>query len=193
SAEDVDVFTIMRAWYGYAQKPLPPMDPDFQGVMDYQYDRRRHRVPKMAHQIFRGYPARAMAYRAEGLEQEGWFDTRDRNGEGWIVKGWFKDDQGLDREVEIGRGTEEYDAGVAWSSAYEMYKEYGRQNGLYLSPEERRELNERAQLFRTTYRVGPNEEVAGVRPEHLQGPVAASRAAHSKLRWNEHYRSMTNF
>src|SRR5262249_35777994 len=46
--DDFDPFGAARSWYAYAQEPLPPLDPDFD-VDGRPYDRRRFRMPKMAH------------------------------------------------------------------------------------------------------------------------------------------------
>src|SRR5437588_128585 len=75
NVEDFDVQVCMTAWWIYAQVPLPPENPD-PSVEDYQYqfDRLRHRLPRMSTVIFRGYPARGAEYYAEGLQADGWFD-----------------------------------------------------------------------------------------------------------------------
>ena len=78
---DVSVFTVTRAWYEFAQEPLPPYKYDLPTFneedkpADYEM---KFREPKMMTIIFRGEPSRAQQYIAENLQEEGWFD-----GSGW--------------------------------------------------------------------------------------------------------------
>ena len=197
--DPIDVFLACKTWYEYAQKPLPPPNPD-PGLKEKDYDRLRYRNAKqMASQIFRGYPARGQAYIAENLEAEGWFD-----GEGWLVKDWFDRSRGGSADVgpvvvgAEGRATRpgarygKLNAGRAWDSAYAMYKEYGIANGLYLSAGEVQELNRKAELVRERFKVKPDENFT-LRSDLHTGALGASYDAHQKLFWNRHYRSMTNY
>src|SRR5207247_724730 len=78
------VFVASRAWFEYAQQPLPPPSPDPE--KEYSFDRYKYRLPKApAVQIFRGYPALAQEQGAEAMEQEGWFDA-----DGWLITDWFE-------------------------------------------------------------------------------------------------------
>ena len=167
NVEDFDVYKCMGAWYTYAQVPLPPENPE-PSVEDqqYDYDRVKHRLPKMSAIIFRGYPARAAAYFAEFLQGDGWFDNR-----GWVITDWFQPLQaqaGLSSDPTIGAGPK-YDSGEAWKKAYEWYKRYAARNGLLIDPQLRK------QLEREASRLGPGS------------------APHKKLNANEQNRNLTNF
>jgi hypothetical protein len=244
AGEDFDVYMACKQWYEYAQQPLPPPNPD-PGVDDDEFMRRNfnpllHRMPKMAQQIFRAYPARSQAYHAENLEKEGWFDYDPNNPSiylrgAWLITKWFDplrsaerrrltghfsagsadavlaagqlapvnvfqlaaalEDVERDRIAERDRvGTEsKYHAGPEWDKAHTMYKKYGVENGLYLSPQQVRDLNEKSQLYVLRYGgqviMAPTELSARDR----QAGLAGSFAAAMKLRWNGHYRTMTNF
>jgi hypothetical protein len=189
---DVDVFVVCRLWYDYAQKPLPPPNPD-PGVNDEEFTRKHfnkllHRLPKMSQHIYRSYPSRAQAYHAENLETEGWFDS-----DGWVVKEWFdKLPGGAGAEVRVGREPR-YQARPAWTKAHDMYVKYGKANGLYLTPAQRRELTARAQPYLAKHggevSHAPDALSAGDRDAGL-GP---SRDAATKLKWNAFYRNLTNY
>lgn len=178
---DVDVATICRAWYGYAQIPLPPINPD-PGIdnpaerrhfklKELDQSRLKYRLPKMSQYIFRTYPARAQAYRAEYLQQEGWFDDS-----GWLIRDWFykiEDGAKVDDYVVVGRGAK-YHSGDAWQEAYRMYEEYGTKNGLLLKPDFEEQLRKEASERGLTTRV-------------IEEFVAKKREGVA------HYRQLTNF
>jgi hypothetical protein len=162
--EEFDVFICIRAWYTYAQLPLPPANKD-PGIDEPPLDRLLYRLPKMSTIIFRSYPARAEAYFGENLQIDGWFD-----GSGWLVKNWFNQFLPADqksRGYAVGEG-DRFNSGKAWGRAYDLYLDYGVSNGLYIEPKERAQLEK----------------------EKLQG--ANSRAS-KKLFVNELNRGMTNF
>jgi hypothetical protein len=189
-AENMDIFLVCRAWYTYAQASLPPAVPDASHEEGRDYDRSKYRLPKApAIPIFRGYPARAQAYHAEVLEENGWFDE-----DGWVVRDWF--DRAAFGEEEFRVGTEsKYHAGPAWSRAYTMYHDLGVKIGLYLSPSEIRALDEQAQLFRDTFKytkvqAHPNPLPAAYRKDEK---MQASWRAHEKLFWKDSIGNMTNF
>jgi hypothetical protein len=173
-AIDADIFTVCRAWYTYAQIPLPPENPDVGidnpadrkrfGLPELKFNRLNHRLPKMAQSIFRGYPARAQAYTAEHLQQEGWFDDS-----GWLIRDWFIDPSQKDfKDVTVGKGTK-YHSGQAWDEAYRKYLDHGERNGLYLKPEQEQQFKKEA------------------------AEQGSSSYAAEKMRWYAHYRHMTNF
>src|SRR5262249_28312777 len=56
--DDFDAFAAARAWYSYAQEPLPPPDKEVPGHQTVT-DRSKQRLPRnITACIFRGYPAR---------------------------------------------------------------------------------------------------------------------------------------
>ena len=191
--ESIDVFLICRTWYQYAQEPLPPPNPD-PGVPEKEaewaikYDKVRFRLPKaMATQIFRGYPGRAQVFIAENLEAEGWFDE-----EGWLVREWFDQGPAGADQADFPIGTEpKYHAAPAWQRGYEMYRDFGIQNGMYLSAADEAELNRKAQAARTALKIEPTQ-LDNLRPEQ-RPTLGESYDAHLKLYWSRHYRTLTNY
>ena len=120
---ETDVFVVTRAWYEYAQEPLPPPSGKT-GVIPEEV-RGQSRLPKMDQYVFRFYPARAQAYEAEELEKEGWF-----GGEGWTLSGRFADltDTGVDLEGSpVGKNL---NARTAWDKARQLYQKFVQENGL---------------------------------------------------------------
>lgn len=190
--ESIDVFLMCRTWYEFAQKPLPPPDPNpGPGVQD--YDKHRFRIPKqMVTQLFRQYPPRAQIYIAETLESEGFFDS-----DGWRVPRWFEKLEARDSEDTFTVGKEsKYHSREAWDKGFEMYREFGRQNGIYLSPTEIADLNRKADRFRKEARKGKPidpEEMPGEIVEWRDGDKGVSGDAHKKLYYSRYYQRLTNF
>lgn len=141
SVEDFDVYIAMRAWFTYAQIPLPPENPD-PGARESEYDRLKHRLPKMSTVIFRSYPSRAESYFAEQLQADGWFDDS-----GWAITEWFEPllrrEKAGASELVVGAG-QQYHSGEAWNRAFELYKQYGLRNGMYFEPATLKKLTEEA-------------------------------------------------
>jgi hypothetical protein len=138
--EDFDVYICMRAWYTYAQIPLPPENPE-PSVDDekYRFERLKHRLPRMTTVIFRGYPARAEEYFAYNMQQDGWF-----NESGWVITDWFKDLQPKNPDLRVGDGRKKYSSAAAWNRAYDMYEKYGRNNGLLWDKKQREQYEKEA-------------------------------------------------
>jgi hypothetical protein len=187
--EDFDNYAVARAWFDYAQKPLPPPDP-VPSIGNAEYDRNRFRMPRyMSMIIFRGYPARGQSYVADALQKEGWFDK-----EGWLIKGWFPDDKF--RSVAAGRDAVVGDlkswALDAWSKAHNLWKGHGESNGLYLTPERLNYLRDAAELYVRTFGQDggiPNE----LPPDRRTPEMEKSLDTYKQLYWYERNRSMTNF
>ena len=189
TSESLDVFLVCRTWYEFAQKPLPPPDDNPRPVSQ-DYDKSLYRVPKqMVTQLFRQYPARAQVYIAEMVEFEGWFDS-----EGWDVTNAFERlaarQQGEPERV----GTEtKYHSRLAWDKSYEMYKEFGRKNGLYIPPSEFARLNALAELARKELNLKPEETPQAVLAEWREGVKAESLNAHMKLYYSRYFRRLANY
>ncbi len=184
-SESMDVFVVSRAWFEYAQQPLPPPSPEPE--KEFQFDRSRHRLPKApALPIFRGYPALARSQGAEAMEQEGWFDA-----DGWLITDWF-DQSGAGEEVRM--GTElKYHAGPAWERAFRAFKDLGFKTGQYLAPAEEADLEQRALLFRKKYKVHPFDPGPALAPEDRTGEMEASWKAHQRLAYRARNLGLTNF
>src|SRR5205085_5012483 len=123
----------------------------------------------------------------ENLDSEGWFDE-----DGWLVRDWFKRDALRDgsseAEFRVGREVK-YHAKPAWESAYSMYLQFGRENGIYLTPPELEELQRKAEAIRKAFNVGPMDMLPPMRPPEL----GESFDAHQKLQVNLQLRMMTNY
>lgn len=187
TGESVDVFLIGRSWVEYSVQPLPPALPDEKEARQLVKEGKRYRLPKaMALILFRGYPARCEAYIAENLEEEGWFDE-----DGWVVKGWFDREPGLDGG-EFRVGTErKYHAQPSWERTANLYYEYGRGNDLLFTPEIEAELNNAAQPYRQRYKVQPG--LVGELRSDDRKELHASWLAHHRLIWNGQNRGMSNY
>lgn len=188
--EDLDVFATCRAWYQYAQLPLPEPERDVDGKRP-EVDPMKHRLPKMMWQIFRGYPARAQEYYAENLENEGWFDE-----DGWVIEGWFGDGLTVDDD-QFRVGTErKYHARPAWQLAYEMVREYGLEAGLFIPEDEMRELEAKKQFFIEKTGISPGGFPGDLSPEErakFDGQMGEALDAYRVLFWWRQHRQTTNY
>jgi hypothetical protein len=187
-ANSFDVHQASKAWYVYAQEPLPPPSPD-PGVVPEEFDPVQYRRPKMATEIFRGKPGIAQVNFAENLEDEGWFDAHN----GWTITDWFDTGPG-GRKRDVTVGTEpKYRPRPAWQDAYQMVLDFAKRNGMYLTPERRLQLEEEAKLFREKFHVRSGEMPPGnLRPEYRGGGVGESFDAHRRLHYYTATRTMTN-
>ena len=122
------------------------------------------------------------------MQKEGWFDQ-----EGWKITGdWFPDDKFSNgKEAVVGDGVKWSQR--AWSRAHDMWQAYGVANGLYLSPETLKSLEDAAGPFRKAHRLTEGESAMGI-PLELLGPgERQGRDAHEKLYWRNHFLYLTNF
>ncbi len=186
--ETVDVFLMCRTWYDFAQKPLPPPDANPRWQMP-DYDKQKYRIPKqMVTQLFRQYPPRAQVYIAETLDSEGWFDS-----EGWDIPVWFEKMPGRQGDVDRVGTDRKYHSQLAWERAFEAYKEYGRENGMYISPEETARLEKLARICREEIPLREDELPQVVPAEWRTGEKGKSLEAHYRLRNNRYFRRLTNY
>jgi hypothetical protein len=141
-----DNYMAGRAWFAYAQAPLPPPVTDLNLADD--FDRRKYRMPRQPAMIlFRQYPPRAISYTAERLQKEGWFDK-----EGWVVDEYRSDSRWFPRGQEVVAGNDKEDWGHdAWDAAYNAWKNHGEANGLYLRPEDLTYLQQQAETYRQRF------------------------------------------
>jgi hypothetical protein len=184
-----DVNRASEAWYVYAQEPLPPPDPD-EAIRPRPFDAIHYRLPKISTMIFRGFPARAKFHEAEALQEEGWFDEKD----GWKIRDWFEVRPGSTQKRDVTVGAEsKYRARPAWQRAYDAYLDYGRKTGIYFTPAELRDLEAKAGLYRSAYRLRQGDRAPGLKREHRKGPLAEGLVAHQRLQWQAFNRNLTNF
>lgn len=185
-------YHFAKAWFAYSQDPLP--DPEIMVSIKSSAERlaqpgnKGRRMPRSpAEIIFRSYPARAQAFIAERLEQEGWFDES-----GWVVdqsrsgrNRWFP------KEVVI--GDREPWASKAWGEAYQLYRRYGTETGLYLDPPTEVRLRDLALRFRDRFDLQPADSGEQFRLENLDPEMAKCALAHRQLFFREQSRSITNY
>jgi hypothetical protein len=186
--EDFDVYGAARLWFAYAQEPLPPPNPN-PGVNDEDFNRKYydpllHRMPQMMNQIFRSYPARCQFFHAEKLEADGWFD------DGWLVRKWF--DAGQGAEVRVGTETR-YQAGPAAAGAHRMYKLYGEENGMLITPEQRSALLAKAMPYLRKHQVSYGKVPDVLSKADQDAGLGSSLDAAKKLKYSDFYRTATNF
>jgi hypothetical protein len=145
--DDVDGYNVSHAWYCYAQEPIP--DPsELPGIPQEITNRARQRKPRyMTTLIFRNYPAQALRYTAERLQQEGWFD-----GEGWTPQ-WYEERAG-GVQPQLGRGPNwSLDA---WRKAYDAWRKHGEENHLeFRGPADEANMQVMAKRFNDRMRVTP--------------------------------------
>ncbi|HYV39793.1 MAG TPA: hypothetical protein VE988_29155, partial [Gemmataceae bacterium] len=127
--EDFDTFICGRAWFTYAQIPLP------EPGKEKDYDRLKHRLPRPTTVIFRAYPAHGQANFAEELQKDGWFDDS-----GWDIRGKLGN-SASGPAILVG-ASGRYNSGDAWSKAHDLYRYYGLRNDLYFEPAELKKLQQ---------------------------------------------------
>lgn len=181
TSDSLDVFVLSRAWWEYAQAPLP--DPVADYTVQLTYDPLEKRIPRnMALHLFRGYPCIAQENHAESLGDEGFFDA-----EGWLIKDWFDKEQGSEeREFRVG-AEPTYWSRPAWERAYDMYIEYGTQNGMYIPQARLLALVKKAEEI-GKYKDRQFKSQEDVPPELLDAFKAAMQIDSYRK-----YRGMTNY
>src|SRR5207249_3539517 len=185
--ESFDIFLVTRSWHTYSQENLPPPNPNpgvSEGRPPHPLRERMPRRPTII--IFRNFPARAQAYLAETLQEEGWFDEQ-----GWFIKDWFRGIDQPERGLLVGDQIK-YHSGLAWAKAADRYREYGRENGLYLDLADRKKLAEQAKVFERHANIKPTDRAA---PPSRNAPQAIKDGffAHEKLHWSQVHKNMTNY
>jgi hypothetical protein len=187
--DDFDAFAAARAWYAYAQEPLPPPDDVMPGFSKEITDRIHQRLPQhMTTILFRNYPPRAQSYVGERLEEEGWFDDA-----GWKVPGWFPGDKfstGDPAVVGAGRSWAE----DAWGKAAQMWAEHGTRNHLLMPAAQVAELREKSNKYLEAHGLQPGSPPPPLRRQERDKPeVVELWKAAQVMSAYDRYRQMTNF
>jgi hypothetical protein len=185
-----DNFAASRTWYVKAQEPLPPPDPAPEGGMP-TYDRRQYRMPRYMRAIlFRAYPAHAQTYLAKALQQEGWFDR-----DGWTLTDadGFPNLRTSSTEPAdvVGKSNWGRDA---WERTHEMWKEFGKANGVYFEPKDLENLQAQARPYREAYQINPDYDAPRPLPEDARaGRLGEGYQAYRQLYAYRQNRALTNF
>jgi hypothetical protein len=187
--DEFDAFTAARAWYRYAQEPLPPMDPDLPGLPKEITDHVKERLPPFTVAIFRLQPALVQNFIGDRLEQEGWFDT-----EGWLIPDWFPGNRFPASGKEARVGADRHWASEAWSKAFEMWQQLGQETHLYLHPREESRMKELARRYYEKLGLSNYVTLVPFRPDLKPGdPEYEEYRAARFMYLYFHYRQMTNF
>jgi hypothetical protein len=149
--DKVDAYAVARAWYGYAQEPIP--DPGvLPGLTKDITDRARQRKPKQITTIiFRNQPALAQGDLAQRLQQEGWYDNSL-----WQITSWFPRDRFPDNTpARVG------DPGVkwsqeAWADAHNRWRQHGEENHILLSEADLYNKEKMAASFNSKFGIQGN-------------------------------------
>jgi hypothetical protein len=184
--DEDDVHQVARAWYAYAQEPLPAPD-DLPGHNKPIENPVYQRLPKhMMTLIFRDYPAQAQRFTAERLQEEGWYDDS-----GWTIPDWFREDRFHDGPALIGRGRKW--SLEAWRKAYELWRDFGEANHLLLTPAEEQNMLRRSKSFADKYNLKDTSAMPQLREENLDAETAREYFAWQFMKWYASYRSTSNF
>jgi hypothetical protein len=191
--DSFDAFTAARAWFAYAQDPLPDPEPtaDMQDRKERIKALKGRRLPRQpAELLFRQAPCRAQSYVGERLHKEGWFDDT-----GWSVDAGRS---GLGRWFPRGRGAVVIGAGRdyatdAWTRAYRMWRDFGESEKLILSPAEEINLEASAERFRTRYLLESNDPAMAFREDKITPEMKEGYQAQQLLAWRAMNLQTINF
>jgi hypothetical protein len=155
--DGTDPFDVSRAWFGYAQEPLPDPDDFYPGRSQPITNRVVQRPAKITQILFRQYPPLTQTQKAQRLQLEGWFDETP-----WLLTGWFPSRivkskvNGQEVDIDLapdmfrkgdGAGDAQNDpppteaslklkpertAQKTWDYAYQMWQRHGQRNHLLL-------------------------------------------------------------
>lgn len=141
--DNCDGHLISRAWFSYAQEPIP--DPgDIPGKTLDVVDRETQRKPKhMTTLLFRSYPALMQYHRAENLQLEGWYDDTP-----WPIKDWFSQNLFSDGKTPSELRVPKDHSRTAWVEGVEMWEKFGYSNHLlFRNPQEEFDKTELARRY----------------------------------------------
>lgn len=136
--DEHDAYQVARAWYSYAQEPLPKPG-KLPGQSEPIEKRVFQRLQKgMMTVIFRMQPAQALRFAAERLQEEGWYDAS-----GWDISDWFSGGfaDGKPAVVGGGRSSSSLDA---WKQNLEAWIKFGKDNHLLVEPAEQKNMEQLA-------------------------------------------------
>jgi len=188
--DEDDVYQVSRAWYSYAQEPIPAPE-ELPGHTKPIEDRVHQRIPKhMTTLIFRDHPAQAQRFTAERLQAEGWFDES-----GWDIPDWFRDqgDKFSDGEPATVGGGRKWSL-EAWQKTYEMWRTLGESNHLlYGSPADQENMEKQARDFRVKFNLAEGAQPPVLREENLDAQTRTEYFASQFVKWYDFYRHVSNF
>src|SRR5262249_34470375 len=80
----------------------------------------------------------------------------------------------------------------AWDKGFNMWQDHGKASGLYLTPEDMKSLNDRAEKYRQRFGIAPSDRQVEPPPDEYE-KYRDGYKAHGQLFWYERLRAMTNF
>jgi hypothetical protein len=186
--QQADGYRAARSWYSYALEAVPPPSGEPEAIPT-DFDHRRYRIPrKPALIIFRSKGPQSQSNVAERLQKEGWFDS-----DPWMI------DEGLSLDADRWFPTEvaiapSDSSKEAWQEAYTTWEEYGRQNGLSLSEEQKASYYRRAERYASSRGIGVEDMTQPLRPEERADPAMyESYLAHQRMTWLRQNLHLTQF
>jgi hypothetical protein len=189
--DEIDVNLISRSWYCYSQEPIP--DPgEWPGIPKDITDRVHQRKPRyMATLIFRDHPAKAQAFHAQRLQEEGWYLD-----EGWAIPGWFQQqgDKFSDGSpAVVGKGVKKWSL-EAWQAAAKQWQEHGEANKLLFKDDaEEANMEQKGRFFNASRGIDPSQPPPLLRVEELDAEERAGWRASRYMFEYRTYRQMSNF
>jgi hypothetical protein len=188
-----DAYQIARAWYSYAQEPVPKPG-KLPGQSEPIVNPVVQRLPKhMMTIIFRTHPAQAQRFTAERLMEEGWFD-----GSGWAIgetTDWFREagDRFADGSPAVVGASHEWWAKKAWEATERAWERFGKENHLLLSPAEQKNLEQRAHAFAKKKHIQDVSQNLTLREDELDPETREEYFAFIFLRDLAQYKTLCNF
>jgi hypothetical protein len=187
--DEHDGFQIARAWFSYAQEPVPKPG-ELPGHTEPIENPVVQRLPKhMMTIIFRSHPCLAQRSTAERLMDEGWFDES-----GWAIPDWFREagDRFSDGKPPVIGGERAW-ALDAWKAARDRWYNFGKANHLLLEPNEQKNYEQQAHAFAAKKLIQPNELLPPMREEEMDAETRKEYFAFQFLReWSMH-KTLCNF
>jgi hypothetical protein len=186
--DEHDVYHVSHAWFSYAQEPVPKPG-SLPGSNEPIEDRVHQRLPgHMMTVIFRTFPAQALRFSSERLQDEGWFDAA-----GWEIPNWFRDNGGFSggKAPVVGAGRA---WGLeSWQRTLEAWKSFGTANHLLLSPQEEKIKNDRANAFAAKYGLNVASVPPPLRDEALDAETREQLFSFLFMRELRQYLQLCNF
>jgi hypothetical protein len=208
--DTIDGYCVARAWYGYAQEPIPEPGPLPGSNKDVE-DRVRQRRPKhMTTLLFRNYPSLAQGAAADRLEQEGWFrpdrseETKAAAENRPAAEYWdFPEDSWFKRNRNRFGGNkparlvleESQHADKQWNTAHKMWQYHGELNHLlFKDPRDEAVTYQDALEYAKAhgYAVGTQKPVP-IEGEGLTGEARKQFEAAGFMFEYKFYRDLSNF
>lgn len=190
--DDIDAYLVARAWYCYAQEPLP--DPsDLPGISKEPEHRLYHRNPTFTTLLFRTQPCLAQAQHAKSLQQEGWYDTTPYQIRDWFSERSNRFEDGSPAQLAVSKSQSSVQA---WEHAFAIWAKHADDNHLrFESPTDEINRIRTAQQYWDKYGIAPyaSPHVAAGEEDSLPPEDREPARAARFLYEYDTYRRVSNF